>query len=184
MPDRFSHPETKQFFQYWNSLPKSGFVPDRADFDPLAIHKIMPRILMVEYFSPEDVVFRMVGTGITEDIGFDPTKRSYLSLLEDSAFGAFRSASDAIFSTPCGGHFLVTAQSAKGYLVDFDVLDLPMTNRAANSNIIVAHLAQVCVRGMVPMGTFRIKEIQSAGWIDIGAGVPATPIALSQGPGA
>lgn len=179
MPDRFSHPETKRFFQYWDSLPKSGFVPDRADFDPLAIHRIMPRILMVEYFRTGEVEFRMVGTGITEDIGFDPTKQNYLDLLEESAFGAFQSASDAIFSTPCGGHFRVTAQSAKGYLVDFDVLDLPMTNRAANSNIIVAHLAQVSVGKMVPAGTFRIKEIQSAGWIDIGAGVPAMPFVIS-----
>ncbi|NIJ41791.1 hypothetical protein FHS78_002081 [Parvibaculum indicum] len=179
MPDRFAHPETKRFFQYWDSLPKSGFMPDRADFDPLAIHKIMPRILMVEYFSADRVEFRMVGTGITEDIGFDPTKQSYLDRLEDSAFGAFESASDAILTTPCGGYFVITAQSAKGYIVDFDVLDLPMTNRAAQSTIIVAHLAQVRVGRMVPAGEFRIKEIRSAGWIDIGAGVPAEPIAVT-----
>ncbi len=181
MPDRFSHPETKQFFQYWNSLPKSGFLPDRADFNPAAIHKIMPRILLVEYFKTGEVEFRMVGTGITEDIGFDPTKQSYLDMLEASAFGAFQSASDAILSTPCGGHFVVTAQSAKGYLVEFDVLDLPMTNRAANSNIIVGLLAQGNIGRITPVGTFLIKEIQSAGWIDIGAGVPATPIAVPTG---
>ena len=179
MPDRFSHPETKQFFLYWNSLPKTGFMPDRADFDPVAIHKIMPRILMVEHFPDGQVEFRMVGTGITEDIGFDPTNQNYLSLLEESAFGAFESASEAILSTPCGGYFVVTAQSARGYLVDFDVLDLPMTNRAANSKIVLAHLAQICVHGMATPGTFRIKEIKSAGWIDIGAGVPATPLALA-----
>ena len=179
MPDRFSHPETKQFFQYWNSLPKTGVLPDRADFNPVAIHRIMPRVLLVEYFKTGEVEFRMVGTGITEDIGFDPTKQSYLDMLEDSAFGAFQSASDAILSTPCGGHFVVTAQSAKGYLVEFDVLDLPMTNRAADSNIVVAHLAQADIGRITPVGTFRIKEIQSAGWIDIGAGVPATPIVVS-----
>ena len=179
MPDRFSHPQTKQFFQYWNGLPKTGLVPDRADFDPLAIHRIMPRIMMVEYFSDGRVEFRMVGTGVTEDIGVDPTKMSYFDLLENEALGSFWSASDAILDTPCGGHFRITAQSAKGYLVDFDVLDLPMTNLAANSNIIFAHIAQGDVGGITETGSFRIKEIQSAGWIDIGAGVPATPIVVS-----
>ena len=174
---QFLHPDTKRLFEYWDSLPKDGVLPDRADFDPLAIHKIMPRILMVEHFGADNVVFRMVGTGITEDIGSDPTGQSYLGFLENGAFDVFHAANEAVFSTPCAGFFRVTARSAKGYLVDFDVLDVPMTNRAANSQIIVAHLAQVSTGRMVPRGIFSVMEIKASGWIDIGAGIPEMSIA-------
>ena len=176
MFEALRHPDTKKFFDYWNSMPKSGLMPDRRMFDPLVICSIMPRVIMVEYFPNGEVVFRLVGTSVTNDIGLDPTGKSYFSLLDDDALGAFWMASEPMLSTPCGGYFQVSVRARSGYLVDIDLLDLPMTNKAAGSKIIFAHAARGRVMDIIPEGDFQIAGIRSSDWVDIGAGVPTGSI--------
>jgi hypothetical protein len=170
----FRHPSTANFFQYWDKLPKKNLVPDRSDFDPLKIVKLMPQIVMVEYHESNAPSFRLVGTEIVDRLGFDPSRKSYLSFMDQKLTAVFWSVSQAILSTPCGGYFRVKVKSAHGYTFDLDFLDLPMSNEQSGSQIILAHMAEIAVADSASQSETQILDINSVGWIDIGSGCPAS----------
>ena len=172
----FRHTGSVEFFDYWDSLPKVGLIPDRSSFDPLRIARLMPQVMMVEYDCNNDVWFRLVGTGIADRLGFDPSRKSYLSYLDENLIDVFWIVSQTVLATPCGGYFRVKAQSPTGYVFDLELLDLPMSNGSAGTQIILAHMAEIEVTGVAENDDFRIVDIQSAGWIDLGAGCPASAL--------
>ncbi|MEP0707299.1 MAG: PAS domain-containing protein [Parvibaculum sp.] len=167
--------ESREFFEYWQSLPKEGgLVPDRRHFDPLAIRRLMPMMVMVEYDRIETATFRYAGSRLTEILGFDPTKKKYLDLLEQDAMESFLAASGPMITLPCGGVFSITLRTATGYTKKCEALDLPLYNEKAGTWIV---LALISIRETVDMhggNEFRIAEIGEGNWIDIGAGVPAS----------
>lgn len=159
-------------FDYWKSLPKTGLVPDRSSFDVLQIARAMPDLMMVEYISDREAHFRYAGTRVTDCLGFDPTKRSYLELLAPDAFDQYLEATRAVLTTPCAAKFNVIAQAATGYVMKFEVMDFPLLNKAADTAIILAHVSMVETVDYTGDMNFRIREIVPLSWYDIGAGVP------------
>lgn len=159
-------------FTYWKSLPKTGLLPDRAAFDPVKVAYIMPDLLMIEFGPAEEARFRFAGTRVTDHLGFDPTRRAYLEVLVPEAFDQYLEASRAVFSTPCVGRFSITAQAASGFVLRFDVLDLPMRNKATGTMLILAHVTLLETVGYTGVNQFMIQSIEPLGWYDIGAGKP------------
>ena len=170
------HDRSAEFFEYWESLPKKGLVPDRSAFDPLKIARLMPQVIMVEYDHNDDPHFRLVGTGIVDRLGFDPSQKSYLKYLDERLVDVFWIVSQAVLATPCGGYFQIKAESPTGYVFDLELLDLPMSNERSGTQIILAHMAEIEISGVAESGEFRVVDIRSTGWIDLGAGCPASPI--------
>jgi len=171
----FSTAESRTFFDYWQSRPKEGrVVPDRTHFDPLAIRQLMPMTVMVEYESVQEATFRYAGSAITDIVGFDPTKKKYLDLLEDEAMAGFLAASEPMISVPCGGSFLVKVRAATGYTMKCEALELPLFNEKAGTWIVLALISIREIVGMHSGSDFKILEIGRGNWIDVGAGVPAS----------
>ena len=171
----FGTDESLQFFDYWRALPRDdGIVPDRRHFDPLAIRRLMPMMVMVEYADLESATFRFAGTKLTEVLGFDPTKKKYVDLLEQDAMGSFIAASEPLITVPCGGRFPITIQAATGYTLKCEALDLPLFNGKTGTWIVMALMSVREVAGLHGGEDFRILEIGEGEWIDIGAGVPKT----------
>ncbi|ABS64771.1 protein of unknown function DUF1457 [Parvibaculum lavamentivorans DS-1] len=168
----FHSRDCARFFGYWNSLPKRGLVPDRNAFDPVAIRDLMPMIVMIEYNDRQPAVFRYAGSGLTEILGYDPTRRPYLELLKDDAISSFFEASEPMMATPCGGRFGITVQAATGYVLECEALDLPFCNEREGSWIIMALVGVLGVVGMHDEEKVQILEIGAGEWIDIGAGLP------------
>ncbi|MEP2828152.1 PAS domain-containing protein [Parvibaculum sp.] len=171
----FRTDDSRKFFDYWQSLPREkGLVPDRKHFDPLAIRQLMPMTVMVEYKSLEAATFRYAGSKLVEILGFDPTKKEYLDLLEKGAMAGFLAASEPLISVPCGGVFPVTVQAATGYTLKCEALDLPLVNEKAGTWIVLALISVDRTAGMHREKEFKILEIGEGSWIDIGAGLPAS----------
>ena len=72
------------FYEYWDSLPKTAHMPDRADFNPAAIHMLMPNVTILEVTSPDFVRVRLVGTAIAATLGIDMTDHNYLDYIAES----------------------------------------------------------------------------------------------------
>ena len=169
----FHADESRSFFDYWQGLPRHGrVVPDRKDFDPLAIRRLMPMTVMVEYDGLEAATFRFAGSKLVEILGFDPTKKKYLDLLEEQALGGFMAASEPLITIPCGGSFPVTVQAATGYTLKCEALDQPLYNEKARSWIVLALISVMEISGMHGKNDFKILEIGKGRWIDLGAGIP------------
>lgn len=85
----FKLEQSAAFFAYWQSLPREGLLPDRKSFNPAAIYKLMPEVLMVEFPADGAPVFRYVGSALTERVGFDPTQQEYLKFLDPESIAIF-----------------------------------------------------------------------------------------------
>lgn len=169
----FNTSESSRFFDYWRSLPRrAANVPDRRDFDPLAIRDLTPMMVMVEYESLERAEFRYAGSKLTEILGFDPTRKNYLDLLKAESFQSFFAASEPLISYPCGGRFPIEVQAATGYTIRCEALDLPLYNERSSTWIVMALISVVEVAGLHDEREFRILNIGEGEWIDIGAGTP------------
>src|SRR3546814_8367262 len=58
---------------HWRTLPRSGLVPLRSAFEPLAVPALLPHMLICDLTEPTLVRIRLVGTGMATNFGFDPT---------------------------------------------------------------------------------------------------------------
>ena len=91
-------PMIRAVFAYWDGLRDGRPMPSREDFDPLAIPRHLPGILMVEVEGvDEDGVgiyrYRVVGTTEVQNRGHNPTGE----LVRDGFFGASLDAVLAIY---------------------------------------------------------------------------------------
>lgn len=81
-------PMVREVFTYWERLRGSQAMPERADFDPLHIHRHLPRILFIEVEGIDEkgvgiYRYRVVGTTEVANRGHNPTGR----LVSDGFFG-------------------------------------------------------------------------------------------------
>src|SRR3546814_9571919 len=58
---------------HWRTLPRSGLVPLRSAFEPLAVPALLPHMLICALTEPTLVRIRLVGTGMATNFGFEPT---------------------------------------------------------------------------------------------------------------
>ncbi|MEP2185687.1 PAS domain-containing protein [Roseibium sp.] len=80
-----SHPEHRTLFDHWAESRGDKVVPLRSSFDPLAFHRSMPRMAIIERSGTEDAPifrYRLAGTEIDRRAGRDPTGKSFAELYD------------------------------------------------------------------------------------------------------
>lgn len=163
----------RQFMEYWNSLPKAGVLPDRSDFNPTAIYKLMPAITILEIVSPDRVEMRLVGTDLVERMGIDPTGRNYLDSIAPAARLPYLEMLNRQINHPCGRLSILKTREASGILSQVEVLSLPMSHRLSGHPLIISYFGSTESVGFDGDETREVRGFEDVRWIDIGAGVPA-----------
>lgn len=82
-----THPEHRALFDHWVENRSGEEVPLRGSFDPLAFHRSMPRMAIIERSGGMDAPtfsYRLAGTEIVRRAGRDPTGKSFAELYEGS----------------------------------------------------------------------------------------------------
>ncbi len=71
------HPKVRALFEYWRSIhPGPGQLPGRAAFDPLAIHQLLPHVMLLDVVgAPSRFRYRLIGTRMVDALGADLTGR-------------------------------------------------------------------------------------------------------------
>jgi len=169
----------KQFYDYWDSLPKVNFVPDRKDFDPVAIHRPMPSVSMLEVTSPDSVMFRLIGTELVRRMGIDATGQNYLDFFPTDARATYLDIVNTQINCPCGRRSVLKGREPSGILVRVEVLVLPMSYQATGHPLLVSCFAKEESIGFDPKESV-IKGVEDVIWIDIGAGVPANDLVVPE----
>ena len=68
-------------FRYWDSIKGDRPLPNRCDFDPIAIPQLLPHLILVEVLRDEadgqvaDFRFRVIGTHVDERMNYRYTGR-------------------------------------------------------------------------------------------------------------
>ncbi|MBA4208533.1 MAG: hypothetical protein C0454_03300 [Parvibaculum sp.] len=169
-PDVLQTDGARSFFGYWDSLPKQGFVPDRADFSPGRIAALMPAVTILEVVSDDLILQRLTGTGVCRALGFDPTGGNALDLMQPQVRPDYLNLIRQQISTPCGRWNLI--RSRRENLIErAEVLTLPMRHGPTGHWMIISYFATVGSISYDP-GPYEILAYENTSWIDIGAGVP------------
>ena len=84
-------PQLRQFLSYWRGLCRGRRFPARADLDPVDIPRLLPYMMLVDVADANagSFAFRLIGSHITDMVGFNPTGRSLDAFLGDGSFGDF-----------------------------------------------------------------------------------------------
>ncbi|MEI9987514.1 MAG: PAS domain-containing protein [Aliidongia sp.] len=111
---RLETQSAREFAAYWLSRRGGLFMPRRRDIDPSEIRNLLPSICVIEVVSPEAAVFRLAGTAHRETMGFEPTGRNIVDLVETEhrpirAWRFWQSATQ-----PCGQKAVIKARFGSG----------------------------------------------------------------------
>lgn len=72
-PATFTEPRLRTILAYWFERCGETSLPARRDIDPVELRRFLPRIMLVDVEKGPDFVYRLVGTEIVDDRGFEPT---------------------------------------------------------------------------------------------------------------
>lgn len=72
-PATFGEPSLRVVHAYWSERCTDASLPARRDIDPFALRRFLPRLMLVDVKKGPDFVYRLVGTEIVDDRGFEPT---------------------------------------------------------------------------------------------------------------
>jgi len=160
----------RNFFGYWDSLPKTDFVPDRSDFSPGKIAALMPAVTMLEIVSDDMILQRLTGTAVCRALGFDPTGGNALDMMQPHLRPDYLNLLRKQTSTPCGRWNLI--RNRRDTLIDrAEVLTLPMRHKPTGHWMILSYFGALEPVAYDP-GPYEILGYEDTTWIDIGAGTP------------
>jgi hypothetical protein len=94
------HPGSLALYEYWNRCRGPYKMPARADIDPLEVPQLMRYLSLLDVLPGEPRFrYRLVGTGIVEYFGRDPTGWT----VDQSAYGASTGDVVAFYSRAASG---------------------------------------------------------------------------------
>jgi hypothetical protein len=165
---------SREWMDHWWSLPRDGIVPVRSAFDPLAVPKLLPHMLICDLTEPGVVRIRLMGTEMASNFGFDPTGRDYLDLVAPERREAAYQGFVVPASRPCGMRVLGENQYFNGGPIAVETVGLPFRRDDGDGMQMVFVGSRLGPshdrwRDRGPTKSFHVFERE---FIDIGAGVP------------
>ncbi len=175
MPDKieFVEPEFEQFYAYWQTLRGAEIVPRKADFDPLKLTSLLPTLSIVQWFPPDRLLVRLVGTAIVEQAHVEPTGTDLKDLFYPPHHHVLSKGSEGLFGQPAIG--LITTRRRYDSGKEFDINYAFFPFRGADDKIDIAigvQKADPAVMQVAPDDPLKLGKIKSYHYGDIGNGIP------------
>ncbi len=148
-------------------------MPVRSDFDPVAIPSLLPHIAIHDLSVENDSILRLVGTGLVHRFGFDPTNKSYRSVVpEDRQEVAIRALRD-MAEFPYGMHVIIDWLYATGYRQNAESVGFPLRQNGGGTLLIFIDIPfEDSVRDVLHRTELKGIGVLERELIDIGAGLP------------
>jgi hypothetical protein len=171
----FQSRKSVEFVDYWDALPKSGFIPSRRDFDPCKQGPVLSSYVIHELVSPEVIRVRLAGTDIREQYGFEITGRNYLDFVDD---WRRETASRSIFlicDHPCGLRASLRSETRSGRIMSNESVGLPMRDNNGAATLVYYQSNLIDVEGYREPSEDEILNIDVVNevYFDLGAGIPS-----------
>jgi hypothetical protein len=161
----------RRFFEYWDGLPKTALLPDRASFNPGAVADLMSAVTILEVWSHDRIEVRLAGTTVCKTMGFDPTGHNGLDLVAPAARESYLRLIEEQIGRPCGRRNVLRSRQAGGLIIRTEAVTLPMRHAKSGHSMILTFFSTLDVVGFAE-GGYEILAYEETQWIDIGAGVP------------
>jgi hypothetical protein len=168
-------PVARQLLTCWATLPKRACVPDRCNFDPMAIARILPVVSLLQRVADDDWRFRIAGTEIERrwERHFTGTNYLAIDIVAPRAADMMRREFCRIVKWPCGSWSRRTVKFQSGRAAVIETLRLPLRADDGGISLIVSCSEEfssgIALRPDAPREIIQITQQQ---FLDIGAGVP------------
>lgn len=163
------------FAKAWATIPKTGVVPDKADFRPECLAPFLADIYLVELHEDDArrVLFRLAGEHIRNSLGLDLRGHNYLDFVPEEHRETSGVSMKLMFaSRPCGRWVRKEVVHKDGFRERLDLTQLPMTDKAKGLRLVLGIAEGFGKSSSHADGRFRFEHLDDESFIDIGAGLP------------
>lgn len=171
----FKCPENRSFFEYWQSLPREGLIPSRLDFLPEEIPNLLPYVSIFELISEKLIKFRLAGTEVSRNAGFERTGTNYLDQIKPERRQKASEAFWAVYNQPCATRVLLEYVPRSGIKKMIEGVGLPVLNDPAGYPLLyyctVEYTEEQKPSVQIPNDQLELVSVKQRDFIDIGAGV-------------
>ncbi len=162
--------------RYWDELRGDRLMPLRSEIDLGPIKRALPYLVIYEPRSPTECLFRLVGTAVRDMLGREITGQNLFAL---SPAEVRRGRSWRFWSAatqPCGHYFHMPVTFPHDMVSMHEGFSLPLRPEQAHAPALLFGLfAPVAGEHWLNRGPItQLNPTQDHGFIDIGAGVPAS----------
>ncbi|EDP63828.1 hypothetical protein BAL199_14372 [alpha proteobacterium BAL199] len=165
---------SRQFADYWLSLPKTGLIPMRRTFMPENVPRILPNIVIHELISPELIRIRLAGSAVVEDYGQEIAGRNYLDFVEPPRRSKASRAIHVICEQPAGMLVQLKSVTRSGRVMTRESIAFPMRGDDGVASYIYFCSSPARERARVAPESdqLQVMNVLNRTYIDIGAGLP------------
>lgn len=172
----FRSPLCRSLYEYWLGLPKpeGSVLPLKSSLDPTAIPKLLPRVVLHDLRQPGRSILRLVGTGMAEQYGFDPTGRDYIEYVAPERQASALAQLVKVATHPCGMRVVIENIHASGKSLVDEAAGFPLEADDGSGRFLL-FVDEPVERPAFhdprrkPLEILRVLERE---FIDLGAGVP------------
>jgi hypothetical protein len=166
----------RRFSEKWHSLRSGSELPLLRDFLDTPDPVLQPHVILLDAVDEETFRVRLFATRLTEFVGVNLTGTNlYEFFREPRLVKQVQSAVRAVIGQPCGILSTKRAVTSSGANLAVEMLSLPM-RPSANGAPVIAAAIDIIERLEPKDNIFGLVQYLSAEWVDIGSGVPKTPL--------
>jgi hypothetical protein len=174
MPAPTSIPkDVDEFIEHWRSIPKTGAIPCLRAFLDFPPFRLQSEVAIVDVNGPEEMRFRLFGTGLSEIAGLDLTGTDVLSNFHKKARkDASRIAWIAV-NRPCG--YIIRRELRRGSVGTSAIgAGLPLLHNQSGKIGLVGFSSTLEKKTHFTLSDADVfvTDVKRIQWIDIGAGTP------------
>jgi hypothetical protein len=159
---------------YWKSIRNPGErIPPRSAFRVTPeLAPVLPNLIIIEVMN-NDLVFRLVGTGLTTHHGIDITGKSYGDFSRSDQIPRAVARVTAAHETACGFRTIHEEEYGHGLSSSVEITAFPLRGDA-NGELLMVLSATPIDRGLAPKSetALFLRPLTHIEYIDLGFGVP------------
>ncbi|MFD2205905.1 PAS domain-containing protein [Kiloniella antarctica] len=180
----FNSSKSKEFYDYWQNLPRNGLIPCRSSFMPEQVPSLLPNFIIYEMISKDYIKVRLLGSALSDKFGDDRAGENYLDFIEGPRKEIASEALWAVVNKPCGIRVVLKQVLKNGLTVCLESVGLPLLSEDGGNPLILFQKNELdCEKGVPEEGydPLRYYQLVQRDFIDIGAGLSGLEDLVFQG---
>ncbi|QDO96967.1 PAS domain-containing protein [Ferrovibrio terrae] len=168
--------DSRHLLAAWKRWRGERLLPHRRDMDLVSIARLMPRLVLLDVFSPQRVIFRLAGTEIESIAGMRLTGRDHILMAQPDQRASRSRLLWGAATQPCGAlAFHIVTHPDNGRLHQIETFVLPILPDSAEAPTQLIGLAAGLP--VLEVGSHVTRPLEFAGatqhFLDLGGGIPA-----------
>lgn len=147
----------RSLHRYWSSKHRGGALPGRGDIDPIELRGYLSRITLAELRAGQ-LVYRLVGTELVDEWGFEPTGRSVAESAPPAYRQTYLAPYQAVLSQICPIHASLPPRGRPYSGLTTEVIYLPLARDGRSVDMVLAYSTRPRARapGRVQSARYRM----------------------------